>query len=158
MGIHPTLLLVSPTAPVRPAFFQSHLHPLPVFLVYPFLSPLPFLSFPLPNCLSQFQLIFLFLCPWSQPSMLLISLPYNFPQEFPTVPVLSSCYCVPHTSHSLLCCVLSLCLSGSSPLLDYHVHSIHLSVFIYPFYHFSICLSIHPYILMHPFGHLSSIH
>ena len=29
MGIPPTLLPVSPTALVRPAFSQSHLHPLP---------------------------------------------------------------------------------------------------------------------------------
>lgn len=48
MGIPPTLLPVSPTALVRPAFPQSHLHPLPVFLAYPFLSPLLFLSFPFP--------------------------------------------------------------------------------------------------------------
>ena len=146
MGIHPTLLPVSPTAPVRPAFFQSHLHPLPVFLVYPFLSPLLFLSFPLPNCLSRFQLIFLFLCPWSQPSKLLMSLPYNFPQEFPTVPVLSSCYCVPHISHSLLCCVLSLCLSGSSPLLDSPCSfypSIYTYISILSFFHLFVHPSIH---------------
>ena len=151
MGIHPTLLPVSPTARVRPAFFQSHLHPLPVFLVCPFLSPLPFLSFPLSNCLSQFQLIFLFLCPWSQPSTLLMSLPYNFPPEFPTVPsALILLLCPPHTPlSSLLCLLIVSSWLLSSPRLTMFILSIYLYLYIHSVIFPSVCPSIHIYSCIH---------
>ena len=49
----------------------------------------------------------IFLCPWSQPSTLLMSLPYNFPPEFPTVPsALILLLCPPHTPLSSLLCLL----------------------------------------------------
>lgn len=165
MGIHPTLLPVSPTARVRPAFFQSHLHPLPVFLVCPFLSPLLFLSFPLPNCLSQFQLIFLFLCPWSQPSTLLMSLAYNFPSEFPTVPsALILLLCLPHTPlSSLLCLFIVSSWLLSSPRLTMFILSIYLYLYIHSVIFPSVCPSIHIYSCIHlsihhPFiSHSSSV-
>lgn len=117
MGIRPTLLPVSPTALVRPSLFQSHLRPLPVFSVYPFSSPLPFLSF---TVFPSFNSFSYFCVPGHSLLYYSMSLPYNLPQEFSMhyaqSPVLSSCFCVPHTSLSHLCCALSLCLSGSSPL------------------------------------------
>ena len=114
MGIRPTLLPMSPTALVRPSLFQSHLHPLPVFLVYPFSSPLPFLSFTVFPSFNSFyfcvSLVTAF-CVTPRP------LPYHLPQEvsmhYSQSPVLSSCFCVPHTSLSHLCCALSY-VSGYS--------------------------------------------
>lgn len=79
MGIHPTLLPVSPMALVRPALFQFYLTSLPVFLLCSFPTPFPFPSFPVFPSFNS-----LYICaPGHHPLYHSMSLPYNLPQEFP---------------------------------------------------------------------------
>lgn len=156
MGIHPTLLPVSPMALVRLALFQSHLHPLSLFVSYPFsfLFPFSFPVFPSFNSFSYFCVLD------HHPLYHSISLPYDLPQEFsmrhPQSPGVSPCLCVQYTSISLLCCAVSSCLPAFllSPRLTMfipfiHRPSIHPSIYI----HISICLSI-----THPNTHPASIY